>query len=66
MKHVSGSYRESQRMDSMIYRVWVCLENEYDDIEADSEEEAFEIASDAAMSGGSWRWSVEPVGNEDE
>lgn len=31
----------------MIYKVWVCLEADYDDIEADSEEEAFQIASDA-------------------
>ena len=42
----------------MIYKVWVCLEGEYDDIEADSEEEAFRIASDAAMAGGSWEWTV--------
>lgn len=45
----------------MIYKVWVCLEAEYDDIEADNEEEAFQIASDAAMSGGSWEWSVNPA-----
>lgn len=45
----------------MIYKVWVCLECEYDDIEADSEEEAFQIASDAAMSGGSWEYTVSPV-----
>ena len=38
----------------MIYKVWVCLEAEYDDIEADSEEEA-------AMSGGSWEWTVAPA-----
>ena len=43
----------------MIYTVLVCLEAEYDDIEADSEEEAFQIASDAAMSGGTWDWRVE-------
>ena len=42
----------------MIYKVLVCLEAEYDDIEADSEEEAFQIASDAAMSGGSWKYTV--------
>lgn len=42
----------------MIYNVWVCLEGEYDDIEADNEEEAFQIASDAAMAGGSWEWTV--------
>ena len=45
----------------MIYKVWVCLECEYDDIEADNEDEAFQIASDAAMSGGSWTWTVEEV-----
>ena len=50
----------------MKYRVWVCLEAEYDDIEADSEEEACQIASDAAMSGGSWDWMVEPIGEGDD
>ena len=49
-----------------IWRVWVCLETEYEDIEADSEAEAFEIASDAAMSGGSWQWSAEKVEEETE
>lgn len=44
----------------MRYKVWVCLENEYDDIEADSEEEAFLIASEAAMSGSSWKWTAKP------
>lgn len=44
-----------------MYKVWVRLEAEYDDIEADSEEEAFEIASDYAMQGGSWQRSVELV-----
>ena len=48
----------------MIYKVWVCLEAEYDDIEADSEEEAFMIASDAAMSGGSWEWTATPAEEE--
>ena len=43
----------------MIYKVWVSLEEEYDDIEADSEEEAFLIASEAAMSGGSWQCQVQ-------
>ena len=46
------------------YRVWVCLEAEYDDIEADSEEEAFEIASDAAMNGGSWDWKIDEIDTE--
>lgn len=45
----------------MKYKVWVCLEAEYDDIEADSEEEAFLIASEAAMSGGSWDFTIEEV-----
>lgn len=44
----------------MTYSVWVCLECEYDDIEADSEEEAFLIASEAAMSGGAWDFTVTP------
>ena len=46
------------------YKVWVCLEAEYDDIEADSEEDAFVQASDAAMSGGSWSWDVEEIEEE--
>lgn len=45
----------------MRYKVWVCLENEFDDIEADSEEEAFLIASEAAMSGSSWDFVVKPA-----
>ena len=48
----------------MLYRVWVQLEAEYDDIEANSEEEAFMIASNAAMSGGSWEWTVAPAEEE--
>ena len=50
----------------MIYRVWVCLEAEYDDIEAENEDEAFQIASEAAMSGGSWDFVVEPMEEENE
>ena len=49
-----------------IYKVWVKLEEEYDDIEADSEEEAFEIASEYAMSGGSWQKLVELVAESEE
>lgn len=49
----------------MTYKVWVCLEAEYDDIEADGEDEAFLIASEAAMNGGSWCYRVER-GEEDE
>ena len=44
-----------------VYRVRVILDEEYDDIEADSEEEAFELASGYAMSGGSWEYEVEEV-----
>lgn len=50
----------------MKYRVWVCLETEYDDIEANSQEEAFLIASEAAMSGGSWQYTAEPVETEEK
>lgn len=50
----------------MIYKVWVCLEAEYDDIEADSEEEAFIIASEAAMGGGDWSFKVEKQEEEVE
>lgn len=39
-----------------IYKVWARLEVEYDDIEANNEEEAFIIASEAAMNGGSWEF----------
>lgn len=47
-----------------LYKVWVRLECEYDDIEADSEEDAFHIASDYAMGGGSWDYHVEEVENK--
>ena len=49
----------------MIYKVWVCLEAEYDDIEADSEAEAFMIASEAVMGGGDWSFRIEKQ-EEDE
>lgn len=45
----------------MVYKVWVCLEAEYDDIEADSKDEAFLIASDIAMKNGDWQWDIEEV-----
>lgn len=48
------------------YRVRVLLDEEYDDIEADSEEEAFEIASDFAISGGCWQREVELIEEESE
>ena len=47
------------------YNVWVCLECEYDDIEAENEEEAFLIASEAAMAGGSWDFQVKEVEVQD-
>lgn len=48
------------------YKVWVRLEEEYDDIIADSEEEAFIVASDAAISGSSWYYSVEEIEDDNE
>ena len=48
------------------YKVWVRLEEEYDDIEAESEEEAFQIASDYAMSGGCWQSTVELIAESEE
>lgn len=41
------------------YKVWVRLEAEYDDVEADNEEEAFIIASEDAMAGACWQRNVE-------
>lgn len=46
------------------YRVWVCLENEYDDIEAEDEDDAFLQASDYAIEGASWQWYVEEIEDE--
>lgn len=43
------------------YKVWVCLEEDYDDIIATDEEDAFIQASDFAMSGGSWQMKVEEL-----
>lgn len=48
------------------YKVWVRFEEEYDDIVANSKEEAFIVASDAAISGGSWYYSVEEIEDYDE
>ena len=50
----------------MKYSVHVVLDMTYHDIEANSPEEAFEIASDAAISGGDWYWSVEELEDEEE
>lgn len=43
------------------YKVWLRLETEYDDIEADNEEEAFLIASEDAMGGCDWDYTVEEI-----
>ena len=48
------------------YKVWVRLEEEYDDIIADNDEDAFIQASDAAMCGGSWSWNAEKISEEEE
>ena len=50
----------------MRYKVFVRLEGEYDDIEAESPEEAFIIASDYAMDGGDWQYDVEPQEGDEE
>lgn len=44
-----------------IYRVWVKLEAEFDDIEAETPEEAFLQASDFSMNGSSWEYTVEEI-----
>lgn len=44
----------------MMYNVRVMLDEEYD-VEADSPEEAFVIASDMAMSVGEWDYEVEEI-----
>lgn len=46
------------------YKVIVTLSESYDDIEADSEEEAFQIASKCAMEGGSWQYCARKVNDE--
>lgn len=47
------------------YKVWVCLEGNYEDIEAENEEEAFIQASEFAMNGASWDYIVEEEKEED-
>ena len=48
------------------WKVWVRLECEYDDIEAETEGEAFILASDYAMGGGSWEYVVEKMEESDD
>lgn len=42
------------------YSVYVSLEGSYE-VEAESETEAFEIASDYAMSGGWWTYTIDTL-----
>lgn len=44
--------------------VVVTLSESYDDIEADSEEETFQIANKCAMEGGSWQYCARKVNDE--
>ena len=48
-----------------VYRVHVCLDCTFDDIEADSPEDAFILASDDAMMCGEWEYEVEEVTDAD-
>lgn len=50
----------------MKYTVHVILDATYDNIEADSEDEAFIIASDYAMDGGDWWYDIEDVIEDDD
>lgn len=47
------------------YRVWVCLECTYNDIEAENEDDAFLQASECAIEGASWTWDVEEIDDEE-
>lgn len=55
-----------ERWSMKKYKVWVRLEAEYDDIEAENEEEAFVIASDFAMESGNWSKEVELLSESEE
>ena len=48
------------------YKVWVRLECEYDDIEAEDVNDAFLKACDYAIGGGSWDWVVEEIEDMNE
>ena len=48
------------------YKVWVCLEGNYEDIEAENEEEAFIQASEFAISGANWNYTIEEEEEEEE
>lgn len=44
-----------------VYKVWVCLEATFNDIEADSEAEAVDAASDRAMNEWDCRYTCEKI-----
>ena len=46
------------------YRVWICLENEYDDIEAEDKDDAILQASECAIEDANWEWYVEEIEDE--
>ena len=50
----------------MKYNVHVKLDCSYDNVEAESKEEAFEIVSDSAIAGGAWNYHVEKIEDEEE
>lgn len=46
------------------YKVWVCLECTYNDIEADDEDDAILQASESAIEDANWKWYVEEIEDE--
>lgn len=46
------------------YRVWICLECEYDEIEAENEEEAILSASENVIEDANWKWFIEEIEDE--
>ena len=50
----------------MKYNVHLKLDCSYDGIEAESKEEAFEIASQWAIEGGTWDYSIDEEEDDDE
>lgn len=50
----------------MKYNVHVKLDCSYDNIEAESKEEAFEISSQWAIEGGTWYYNIDEEEDEEE
>ena len=46
------------------YKVWVCLDCTYNDIEAEDEDDALLQATEYAIEDASWKWLVEEVEDE--